>query len=179
LDVEQRFQMITGGPAVTMENLEGPLLRVGAVIARVVDNLKDNEFYDGALKEPYTHPANWYPAATLPQDSVLVVRMRSLEELLVRSREVEETVSAEPAGEAMPARTSGGRPMSRLWPNWVAELAALLHHEGIPSGVGADGMDELIATIADRLASRGVDAPSRSTVQQTARAVLLRLRAGK
>jgi len=72
------------------------------------------------------------------------------------------------------AKEAGGRPMSTLWPEWVAELTSLLHEEGLPSSPSAD---DLINRVADRLARRGLDAPARTTVQDTARAVLRRLRA--
>jgi hypothetical protein len=70
-----------------------------------------------------------------------------------------------------------GRPLSELWPEWVAELTLYLHENGTPAGDRYQGTDELIATVADRLAKRGLQSPSRSTVQETVRAVLLRLRA--
>ncbi len=68
---------------------------------------------------------------------------------------------------------AGGRPMSTLWPEWVAELTMLIHDEGIPD---SPKVEELINRVADRLAKRDLDAPSRTTVQDTARAVLRRLR---
>lgn len=73
-------------------------------------------------------------------------------------------------------KNAGGRSMSRLWPSWVAELAAHIHEKGIPEGVGTQGADGLIEDIATRLQLRGMDAPSRSTVQETVNAVLRRLR---
>lgn len=86
--------------------------------------------------------------------------------------------SAKPSGlQTVSGRDGGGRPMSELWPEWVAELALHLHHEGVPNGMGASGADELIAVIADKLALRGLEAPARTTVQATAKAVLRRLRA--
>lgn len=83
--------------------------------------------------------------------------------------------SEEPAPASI-ARESGGRPMSALWPGWVAELAAVLHEEGVPPGAAASGADELIGRIADRLAARGMEGPTRSTVQETVKAVLRRMR---
>lgn len=71
---------------------------------------------------------------------------------------------------------SGGRSMSRNWPEWVAELAAFIHEEGIPDGDGTRGADALISAVDARLESRGVSGPSRSTVQETVNAVLRRLR---
>lgn len=73
-------------------------------------------------------------------------------------------------------RDAGGRPMSALWPDWVGELAAYIHEVGIPAGEGAVGLDAIIATIEERLVERGLAAPSRTTVQATAKAVLTRLR---
>jgi hypothetical protein len=72
----------------------------------------------------------------------------------------------------------GGRRMSELWPEWVAELALHVHEAGAPPGVGSQGADELIAAVAERLAARGLEAPSRTTVQEAVSAVLRRLRAG-
>lgn len=74
------------------------------------------------------------------------------------------------------ARNAGGRRMSELWPDWVAELALQIHESGIPPGAGSQGADELIAMIAARLSERGLDAPARTTVQETVTAVLRRLR---
>jgi hypothetical protein len=73
-------------------------------------------------------------------------------------------------------RNTGGRSMSQHWPEWVAELVAHVHEVGIPEGVGTKGSDALIDAVADRLASRELDAPSRSTVQDTVNAVLRRMR---
>lgn len=84
-----------------------------------------------------------------------------------------------PVGPATPSpKAGGGRKMSQHWPEWVAELVAHVHEKGIPDGHGNQASEELIEAIADRLAGRGLDAPARTTVQATMRAVLLRLRAG-
>lgn len=71
---------------------------------------------------------------------------------------------------------SGGRPMSELWPDWVAELAQYIHDEGYPEGKGAAGADMLIAAIETRLVEQGKKAPGRTTVQATVKAVLQRHR---
>lgn len=73
-------------------------------------------------------------------------------------------------------KNAGGRSMSRLWPDWVAELATYVHENGVPLGVGTKGTDALIEEIATRLQVRGLEAPSRSTVQETVNTVLRRLR---
>lgn len=73
-------------------------------------------------------------------------------------------------------RAPGGRRPSALWPDWVAELAAHIHHQGFPSGTGSQGQEELIKAVADGLARRGRHAPGRATVQPVVRAVLDLLR---
>jgi len=73
----------------------------------------------------------------------------------------------------------GGRPMSALWPEWVAELASLVHENGYPEGQGTKGMEELISNVEERLAARNLEAPARATVQATAQAVLRRYRSAQ
>jgi hypothetical protein len=80
--------------------------------------------------------------------------------------------SVSPAVRPAIAAESGGRPRSELWPEWVAELVMLIHDEGIPE---SPRVEDLIKRVADRLAERDLDAPGRTTVQDTARAVLRRL----
>lgn len=77
---------------------------------------------------------------------------------------------------AVAQREAGGRPMSALWPDWVAELVSYVHESGIPDGIGSAGADDLVAKVAGRLADRGLDAPARTTVLATAKAVLWRMR---
>lgn len=77
---------------------------------------------------------------------------------------------------AAPPSKAAGRRMSPLWPDWVAELAVIVHEEGISDGEGATGSEDLIARVADGLAKRGLEGPTRTTVQEAAKAVLLRLR---
>lgn len=77
--------------------------------------------------------------------------------------------TAEPPKAASPAPKTGGRPLSVLWPDWVAELAAHLHEKGIPEGEGVAGQEELISAVETSLAERGLEAPSRATVQGTVR----------
>lgn len=72
---------------------------------------------------------------------------------------------------AVAAADAGGRPMSALWPEWVAELVMLIHDEGIPE---SPKVEDLMNRVADRLAERDLEAPGRSTVQDAARAVLRR-----
>lgn len=71
---------------------------------------------------------------------------------------------------------AGGRPRSEKWSDWIAELAAFVHEEGIPDGAGIEGQDAVIAAIDSRLFNRDKEGPSRSTVQPVVRAVLQRMR---
>ena len=73
-------------------------------------------------------------------------------------------------------RAKGGRKLSPSWPEWVAELVAHIHENGIPEGHGAGGVDVVLAAVAERLAARGLEGPARSTTHDTMRAVLLRMR---
>ena len=83
-----------------------------------------------------------------------------------------------PAQRAIPDQSSnsGGRPRSDAWPEWVAELVAMLYLNEIPGGVESLKADPLASLIADRLARRDIEAPPRSTVLPTVRKVLQRLR---
>lgn len=69
-----------------------------------------------------------------------------------------------------------GPPLSKLWPSWVAELVAHIHHHGWPDGQGSEGQEKLINTIADAFAARGEETLARATVQDAVQAVLDRLR---
>jgi hypothetical protein len=94
LDVEHSYQLLTGGPVVSLLSLEAPLVcRDDGTYCQLQSHFSDNEFWDPkTLKEPYGHPANYYPAGRLPKDSVLVVRTSALRDLVSRvSKPVEGT----------------------------------------------------------------------------------------
>ncbi len=181
LDIEHKYQYLTNGPGVTLESLEGTIIRQGEVFAQIQEHFEKNEFFDKKnLNQPRWHQANYYPAGSLPEDSVLVVRIEALEELKRRlgdEPQIEEAENEKPQRQPeREGRRGGGRPMSPLWPEWVAELVAHIHEEGIPKGVANDGAEALITRVADGLAARGLEGPSRSTVQDAVQAVLRRLR---
>ena len=48
LDVEHRFQMETGGPEITLENLEGAFVCRDGVCCQLMDDFEDNEFSSGS-----------------------------------------------------------------------------------------------------------------------------------
>ena len=188
LDVEHEYQMLTSGPAVDLQCLEGPIVSGDGSFWQIQDHYSDNEYVNpDRLKTPWGHPENFYPAAKLPSGSVYVVRPSSLNDLVARVQEGDQDVplnSADPASEPQKfqkgAQSVRGRRMSRLWPDWVAELVLHLHENGFPEGEGASGQDALIAAVEDKLAQRNREAPSRTTVQEAVRAVLVRYReAGK
>jgi hypothetical protein len=85
---------LTGGPAVNLEDLEGPILsRDDGMYCQVQEHLSNNEFVDPkTLTEPYRHPSNFYPAAGLPSDSVLVVKTSALRDLEARVSEPDQRV---------------------------------------------------------------------------------------
>ncbi len=177
LDVERRYQLLTRGPAVELISLEGTIVYRNELFAQIQEHFEDNEYNDPKnLVLPRNHPSNWYPAGALPHGSVFVLKTQALEDLRRRLTESDPDECSDQSAAKKGGPVSGGRPMSALWPSWVAELATLLHEEGVPAGAGSKGADELIAKVSDRLAEQGLEGPSRSTVQDTARAVLSRLR---
>ena len=84
IDVEHRYQRLTRGPAVELFNIDGVILsRPDGMFCQLQDHFGDNEFCKPeSLHKPWDHPRNFYPAAKLPADSVLVVRTTALEALL-------------------------------------------------------------------------------------------------
>lgn len=73
-------------------------------------------------------------------------------------------------------RKGAGRPASPAWPRWIAELVSYYHENGFPEGEGSQGQEAIITAVANRLAERGLEGPSRATVQTAVSAVLERLR---
>jgi hypothetical protein len=86
LDVEHAFQVLTGGPEVTLTCLDGAFVQVSPThYCQIQAHFEDNEYSDkSALKKPWSHPGNFYPSGGLPKDSVLVVRTEQLLELQTR-----------------------------------------------------------------------------------------------
>jgi hypothetical protein len=83
IHVEHRYQLLTGGPSVELQSLEGPLVNLpDGTWGRLVEHFSNNEFFDkDKLKSPRNHPNNYYPAGGLPSDAVLVVRTSALSRL--------------------------------------------------------------------------------------------------
>ena len=70
LEVEHAFQQMTGGPEVTLINIDGPFVDTEDGTRLQIQERFDKE----RLKEPYYSPSNFYPADGLPDGHVLVVR---------------------------------------------------------------------------------------------------------
>ena len=82
LDIEHRFQQLTGGPAVTAVAIDGAFVSASnGELAQLQDHYEDNPYAGSReLKKPWHHESNFYPGGGLPADAVLVVRTAALEE---------------------------------------------------------------------------------------------------
>jgi hypothetical protein len=107
LDIEHEFQMLTGGPEVTLQGLDGAFVeREDGVIFQLQERFPNKDSIQNSDKlndiekkivdagtitkerllekkkeranRPFNHPDNYYPAGGLPRDSVLVVRTQAL-----------------------------------------------------------------------------------------------------
>lgn len=105
LDVEHSYQQMTGGPEVTLVQLDGVFLKgangefaqlqesfespeMKALSGNIARNLKDlgvkRNLTAHETNKPLDHPSNWFPAGGLPKDSVIVVRTSALTEFQLR-----------------------------------------------------------------------------------------------
>ena len=75
LEIEQRYQFLTGGPKVDMSFQDGPLDH--PIVSR-----EDGTYCQ--IHEPYFADEHYFPADALPGDSVLVVRTSALHDLEAR-----------------------------------------------------------------------------------------------
>jgi hypothetical protein len=66
-----------------------------------------------------------------------------------------------------------GRPMSKAWPEWVAELTSAVEDGDVK---GTMRQSDIQQVVADRLSKRGIVEPSKSTINRTLEAVVRRLR---
>jgi hypothetical protein len=118
-DVEHEYQRLTGGPEVTLIDLEGPFVDAsdGTRFA-LRDRLpKEIQTADG----PVVTDGSWYPPGRLPDDSVLVVRTAALRELETRVVD-----STEPSSDSI------GRPLKeRERATLLTIIAALAESAGI------------------------------------------------
>jgi len=83
IEIEKKYQLLTGGPRVERQSGEGALVNYpDGRWARLVEHLSNIEDYDQKnLRSPYYHPSNYYETDRLPSDVVLVVRTSALRKL--------------------------------------------------------------------------------------------------
>jgi len=80
LDIEHAYQQLTGGPAVTLQGIDGAFVQGhDEELYQLQEHFSDNEYFDqNNIKSPWNHRDNFYPAGGLPKDSVFVVTRESL-----------------------------------------------------------------------------------------------------
>ena len=148
LDVEHTYQRLTGGPEVTLQCLEAPVVcRADGTYCELQSHFSDNEFCDPkTLKKPYSHPANYYPAGSLPQDSVLVVRTSILRDLVSRV--------------SKPARVTE-KPVERRERNtllvMVAALAQLARIDVSKASAASTAIESKTVQMGARVAARTIE----------------------
>jgi hypothetical protein len=85
IDVEHRYQFLTGGPSVELNNLTGVIVcREDGTHCQLQSHFSDNP---ENLKKPSNHSDNYHPAGGLPDDCVLVVKTSALHDLEARQSE--------------------------------------------------------------------------------------------
>ena len=148
LDIERKYQRLTGGPPVNLSNLEGPLVsHPNGTWARIVDHYSDNEFFDKKnLKSPYNHSDNYYPAGGLPSDAVFVVRTSALQKL--------ESYISEPEPDA--DRPIGRRERSTLLVI-IAALAKLARIDVAKASSAAASIESQTNLMGVRVAARTIE----------------------
>ncbi len=148
IDVEHKYQFLTGGPTVDLINLEGPLVnKPDGTWARIVDHFSDNEFFNKKnLKSPRNHPDNYYPAGRLPSDAVFVVRTSALQNL-------EAHISEPESGAERPV---GRRERSTLLVI-IAALAKLAKVDVAKASSAAASIESQTALMGARVAARTIE----------------------
>ncbi len=101
LDVEHRYQMLTGGPDVKSLYLDGVFLeKDGKGLRQLQERFPDEHLRDlqkndkDRADKPGPHPENYYPAGVLPDDSVLVVRTQALIDFQKRLSQIDSEKTA-------------------------------------------------------------------------------------
>jgi hypothetical protein len=101
LDVEDKYHSLTGGPPVESVCLEGPFVyHTNGVWARIVE-YSSQKLLQLSPKEKCLqryNPENYYPAARLPSDAVLIVRTSALQQLAALISEPDPPLNAQLRG---------------------------------------------------------------------------------
>lgn len=157
LDIEHEYQNLTGGPAVTLINLEGTFVE-GATgqMCQLQDSFDPREISTPQGKKKLDR--SYYPAGALPQDAVIVVRTAAL-------REFEQAVNGTPVIVEKPLSTKERNSLLTIIAalceysaidlngrETVAQIEQLTEEFGAP--VGNDTIRTAIKQIPDALESR-------------------------
>jgi hypothetical protein len=142
VDVEHSYQMLTGGPAVELIVLDGPVVRSedGKTLCQLLDRFEHN------LSKPYNNPRNYHPAAGLPSDSVLVVRTSALRKLEARISE----------GGKAPEKPVGRRERTTLLV-MIAALAKLAKIDVTKQSSEAAAIETQVTLLGARVAARTIE----------------------
>ncbi len=158
LDLEHWYQQLTGGPEVTLQFLEGPFVsQEQGHVWQLQDSIKEREIDTPQGKRKF--PQSYYPAAALPGDSVLVVRVGAL-------RDLQEKISGNTV-KSLATRAESS------YQNIIAALLEVISH-GIPSpdtphlSIGPAENFQTEAKLISAIAAHfeGFDGLSRSNLQR-------------
>lgn len=141
LDIEHQYQVLTGGPSVTLHGLDGVFVEgCDGEICQLQDRYEENKYLDNErrkklrekrLKRP--DEESHYPAGGLPQDAVIVVRTEAL-------RELEQKANVQ--------QNKPEKPLSTTEKNTLLTIiAALCEHSGIE--IGDRGVPKRIANMTE------------------------------
>lgn len=83
LDVEQKYQLLNRGPNVTLVDINGTFVRdEEGILYQLQEEFTDSGIPRGKRSGTPRRVDNFFPAQTLPEDSVMVVRMSALSEFV-------------------------------------------------------------------------------------------------
>jgi hypothetical protein len=148
LDVEHRYQELTGGPSIQLVNLHGPIIsRSDGLYFRILGHFGESEHFDQSkLHKPWKHEKNFYPAGALPSDTVFVVRTSALQQL--------ESTLAE--SEYRTKRPIGQRERTTLLVI-IAALAKLSRIDVAKPSSAATSIESQTALMGARVAARTIE----------------------
>ena len=163
LDIEHRYQQLTGGPEVTSVAMDGAFVEgKDGALAQLQDHHEHNPYMNPkTLEMPWHHKNNFYPGGNLPSDAVLVVRTTALSQLL-------ETI-AETTKECAPHQELSTRERDTLY-----KLIIGMAIEGYRYNPRA-ARNDATAEIAGDLAKHGIEVSDdtvRKWLKQAANAVM-------
>lgn len=179
LDVEHLYQQLTGGPAVTLQGLDGAFVEGrDGVICQIQEDFDDNEFQSGSTaqlrklelyietegieeseaqklleinnrnRKSYLEKRasrkivdNYYPAAGLPDDGVLVVRTEAL-------RDFEQSINQVPKDSEKPIATTERNTLLTIIAA-ISDYADIKHQERGAASQVAKLTDDIGAPVTD------------------------------